>query len=114
MMASSSRMLCSSSTTRTRVSATDRGEAEGEDAAGACRRLHVDLAAVVLHDSVDEGQPEPAAVGLRREERLEDVRKVLTRNALAGVADTHLETAARDSGRDPQLAPGGHRLDGIQ
>src|SRR5206468_6452040 len=114
MMPSSSRMLCSSSTTSTRVSATDRGEAQGEDAAGARRRLQVDLAAVILHDAVDEGEAESAAVGLRREERLEDVWEVLARDALAGVGHADLQLAAHDGGRHPQLATVGHRLHGVE
>src|SRR2546430_15613956 len=77
MMPNNSRMLCSSSTTSTRVSATDRGEAEGEGAAGARRRFHVNLAAVLLHDPLHEGEAEPAAVEFRGEEGLEDVTEVL-------------------------------------
>src|SRR2546425_6459919 len=102
MMPRSSRMLCSSSTTSTRVSATDRGEAEGEDAAGARRRLHVDLAAVVLHDPVNEGEAEPAAVGFRGEEGLEDVTEVVERDALAGVGHPHLEPVAHHAHRHSQ------------
>src|SRR5919198_2818499 len=114
MMPRSSRMLCSSSTTSTRVSATDRGEAQDEDAAGARRRLQMHLAAVILHDAVDEGQAESTAVGLRREERLEDVWEVLPRDALAGVGHAHLEASAHDGGRHPQLAAVGHRLHGVE
>src|SRR5882762_10471596 len=114
MMPSSSRMLCSSSTTSTRVSATDRGEAEGEDAAGARRRFHVNFAAVLLHDPVNEGEAEPAAVGLGGEEGLEDVTEVVTRDTLAGVADAHLEAATHDARRHAQLAAPRHGLDGVE
>src|SRR5256885_1016497 len=75
MMPNNSRMLCSSSTTSTRVSATDRGEAEGEGAAGARRRLHVNLAALLLHAPLHEGEAEPAAVECRGPEGLEDVHR---------------------------------------
>src|SRR5438477_7412463 len=114
MMPSSSRMLCSSSTTSTRVSATDRGEAEGEDAAGARRRLHLDLAAVLLHDPVNEGEAEPAAVELRGEEGLEHVTEVLARDALAGVAHAHLEPIAHHPCRHPDLAAVRHSFDGLE
>src|SRR5438477_133874 len=103
MMPNNSRMLCSSSTTSTRVSATDRGEAEGEGAAGARRRLHVNLAAVLLHDPLHEGEAEPAAVEFRGEEGLEDVTEVLARDALTGVAHAHLEPIAHHPCRHPDL-----------
>src|SRR5262245_43591564 len=114
MMPSSSRMLCSSSTTRTRVSAMDPREAQGEDAAGAERRFHVDVAAVVLHDPIDEGQTDAGAVGLRGEERLEDVSEVFLRDAFAGVRDTHLEASADGLGRNPQFSAVRHRLHGVE
>src|SRR5882672_5450470 len=114
MMPSSSRMLCSSSTTSTRVSATEGGEAEGEDAAGARRRFDVDLATVILEDPVDEGEAQPATIGLRREERLEDVIEVVARDALAGVRHAHLEPPAHDGRGHPQLAAVGHGLDGVE
>src|SRR6267143_4977339 len=114
MMPNNSRMLCSSSTTSTRVSATDRGKAEGEDAAGARRRLHVNLAAVLLHDPLHEGEAEPAAVEFRGEEGLEDVTEVLARDALSGVAHAHLEPVAHHLRRHPALAAVRHGLDGIE
>src|SRR5207245_9056933 len=113
-MPSSARRLCASSTTSTRVSATDRGEAESEDAAGARRRLDVNFAAVLLHDPVNESEPEPAAVGLRGEEGLEDVTEVVTCDALAGVGPAHLEPATYHSRRHPQLAAVRHGLDGVE
>src|SRR5215468_7789709 len=103
MMPSSSRMLCSSSTTRTRVSATDVWEPQREDASGACRRVHGDVAAVVLHDPVHERQTDPTAVGLRGEERLKDVREILLADPLTGVGDTHFEASADGHGCDPQF-----------
>src|SRR6266850_5275513 len=114
MMPSSSRMLCSSSTTSTRVSATDRREAEGEDAAGARRRLDMHFAAVLLHDPVNEGESDPAAVELRGEEGLEDVTEVVSRDALAGVAHAHLEPVTHHPRRHPQLAAVRHGLDGVE
>src|SRR5882762_10374382 len=112
MMPNNSRMLCSSSTTSTRVSATDRGEAEGEGAAGARRRLHVNLAAVLLHDPLHEGEAEPAAVEFRGEEGLEDVTEVLARDALTGVAHVHHGPVAHHPCRPPALAPVRHRFGG--
>src|SRR6267378_7493694 len=114
MMPNNSRMLCSSSTTSTRVSATDRGKAEGEDAAGARRRLHVNLAAVLLHDPLHEGEAEPAAVEFRGEEGLEDVTEILARDALTGVAHAHLEPVAHHPRRHPELAAVRHGFDGIE
>src|SRR5207302_7093837 len=114
MMPNNSRMLCSSSTTSTRVSATDRGEAEGEDAAGARRRLHVNLAAVLLHDPLYKGEAEPAAVEFRGEEGLEDVTEVLARDALSGVAHAYLEPVANHPCRHPDLAAVRHSFDGIE
>src|SRR2546426_694602 len=114
MMPSSSRMLCSSSTTSTRVSATEGGEAESEDAAGARRRFDVHLAPVILENPVDEREAQSAAVGLRREEWLEDVIEVVARDALAGVGHAHLEPSAHDGPGHPQLAAVGHGLDGVE
>src|SRR5918996_3071474 len=76
MIDSRSRMLCSSSTTSTRMSGIRGRERHGEDAAGPRAALDVDLAAVVLHDAVHQGQAEAAAVRLGGEERLEDVPEI--------------------------------------
>src|SRR5439155_1904861 len=97
MMASSSRMLCSSSTTRTRMSGMRGRQGEREGAADARTALHVDLAAVVLHDAVHKGQAQPGAVGLGGEERLEDVAEIAGGDALPGVGHAHHQaTAVRD------------------
>src|SRR5512133_561256 len=98
MMASRSRMLCSSSTTSTRMSGIRGRERDGERAAQAWAAVDVDLAAVVLHDAVHQGEAEPATVGLGGEEGLEDVAEVGGLDPLSGVAHAQHETA-----------PGGHR-----
>src|SRR5256885_14446914 len=108
MMASSSRMLCSSSTTSTRMSGM-RGQGEGEDGADAGAALDVDLAAVVLHDPVHEGEAEPGTGGLGRVEGLEDVREVVAADALAGVGHPEEQPAAAGGHRHPRLPPAGHR-----
>src|SRR4029453_16426159 len=101
MMASRSRMLCSSSTTRTLTSGM-RGDGEGEGGAGARPTLHVDLAAVLLDDTVHERQA--AAVGLGREEWLEDLDQVGGGDTFATVTHAQHEVAARHRGGHPQLA----------
>src|SRR5262245_66189477 len=93
MMASRSRILCSSSTTRTRTSGMRR-EGEDEGCAGAGLALHVDLPAVLLHDAVHERQTEAAAVRFGREEGLEDLREIGGDDALAGIGHTEHEVAA--------------------
>src|SRR4030095_15236455 len=100
MIASRSPMLCSSSTTRTLTSGM-RGDGEGEGGAGARPTLHVDLAAVLLDDAVHEGHAQAAAIGLGREERLEDLGQVAGVDAFAAVARAQHEVAARDCGGHP-------------
>src|SRR5690349_6252013 len=114
MIPSSSRMLCSSSTTSTRVSVTAGGEAKREDTAGPRDRFDPYLAAVILEDPVDQGEAESAATRLRGEERLEHVVEVVPSDSLSGVAHAHLELAVRDGGRHAQLAAGRHRLHGVE
>src|ERR671924_821392 len=114
MMASSSRMLCSSSTTSTRMSDIGRRQGDGEGAAHARAAVHVDVAAVVLHDAVYEREPEAAAAGLRREERLEDVAQVAGGDALTGVGHAQDQAAAGDCHRHLELAAVGHRLHGVE
>src|SRR5438105_6297560 len=113
MMASSSRMLCSSSTTSTRTLGMT-GQGEGEDRADAGAALDVDLTAVVLHDPVHEGQAEPGARGLGRVEGLEDVGEVVAADALAGVGDPQEQVAAGGGHRHPQLTAVGHRLQRVE
>src|SRR5262249_37304442 len=63
------------------------GQDEGERAAPAERALHLHAAAVGLHDVLDEGEPEPAALRLVHErvlravELLEDLLLVGLRHA---------------------------------
>src|SRR5262245_22735333 len=112
MMASRSRMLCSSSTTRTRTSGIG-GEGEGERRAGAGTALHVDLAAVPLHDAVDARQAEAASGGLGREEGLEDLRQVGGDDALAGIDHPEHQIAAGHRRGHAQLTALGHGLKGV-
>src|SRR5688500_15283169 len=98
MMPSSSRMLCSSSTTRTRASAMAARDPEREGAATARRRLDVDLAAVILQDAVNEGQSETAAARLGGEERLEDVCHVAPADAVTRIFDPHDQGGVNDAG----------------
>src|SRR3989442_15996430 len=80
MIARSSRMLRSSSTTRTRVSGMagrQRHREHGPEAGGA---PDVPLAAVLPHDPVDQREAQPGAVGLGGEEGLEDAGESVGRD----------------------------------
>src|SRR5437870_7801285 len=114
MIARSSRMLRSSSTTSTRVSGIAGGQREGECRAEARRAAHVDLASVLLDDAVDEGEPKPGPLRLGGEKGLEDVGEVAGSDAVAGVAHRNLERVPPDGSGHPQLAPIRHRLHGVQ
>src|SRR5437879_12636645 len=114
MMARSSRMLRSSSTTSTRVSGTAGGKREGERRAEVRRATHVDFAAMRLDDAMDEGEPETGTLRLGGEERFEDVGEVVGADALSGVAHRDLERIAPDGGGHAQLASVRHCLDRIQ
>src|SRR3989442_7783665 len=111
MIASSSRMLRSSSTTRTRVSGIAGGQRDRERGPEARRAAHVDLAAVLLHDPVDEREAEPGAPGLGGEERLEDLREAVPCDPVPAVGHPHLQLLARCRRRaHAQLASLRHRL----
>src|SRR5688572_18485661 len=97
MMPRISRMLCSSSTMRTRASATGGRNPEGEDGAGAGRGVEVDLAAVVLDDAVHEGEAQAAPTRPGRVERLEHVVHVGDADAVARVGDLHRQATVDDS-----------------
>src|SRR5512134_2272752 len=114
MIASRSRMLCSSSTTSTRASGMSGRKRDGEGAADARPALHVDLAPVILDDPMHESQAEAAAARLGGEERLEDLAEIGGRDALAGVVHAQNEATGEDRHRDPKLAALGHRLDRIE
>src|SRR5262245_12874143 len=114
MIASSSRMLRSSSTTSTRVSGMTGGQGKGERRTEARRALDVDLAAVLLDDAVDQRESESGAFGFRGEEGLEEVREIGCGDALTVVAHRDLQPIATDRGADPQLAALRHRLDRVQ
>src|SRR5690349_6781271 len=131
-MASSSRMLFSSSTTRTRASfmsssfrticssapgAVRRREDEDECGALSHATAHLDRAAVLLDDAIDQGEANAAPFRLGGEERLEDVGEISFRDALAAVADRDLQPTralAQVPGADPELPAVGHRLDRVQ
>src|SRR5215470_8928071 len=113
MMARSSRMLRSSSTTRTRVSGMAR-QGEGEGGAEAGRAAHVDLAAMLLDDPVNQREPEPRPLFLGREERLEEMGQIARRDAFARVTDRDLEALAANGGCDAELPPLRHRFDRVQ
>src|SRR3989442_5364435 len=72
MIARSSRMLRSSSTTRTRVSGMAGRQPHREHCPEAGRAADVHLAAVLLHDPGDERESGPGAVGLGGDERVAD------------------------------------------
>src|SRR2546423_14628465 len=114
MMPRSSRMLCSSSTTRTRASAMTARDPECEGAAAAGRRVHLDLAPVVLEDAVHQGQPETAAAGLRREERLENVGDVAPGDGVGGILEPHEQMSIDDGGRHTEVGGIRHGLHGIE
>src|SRR5688572_16824903 len=113
MMPSSSRMLCSSSTTRTRASAMT-GDPDGEGAAAAGGRLDIDLAAVVREDAVNQGQPETAATGLGREERLDDMGAVTAADPVAGVCDADDQPFVHGARGDAEPAAIRHGLHGVE
>src|SRR5260370_1187874 len=115
MIARRSRMLRSSSATRTRVSGIARGQGDRERRAEAGRAAHVDVATVLLHDPVHEREPEAGALRLGGEEGLEQVREVAGGDAAAGVAHAELqEPARRRGGADAQLAALGHGVDRVE
>src|SRR2546430_15746421 len=92
--------LSSSSTTRTlgcsriaRRSLDRQRDHEGRPAADAAAHAH--RAAVALHDPLRDPEPQAGALpGLRREERLEDLREEIVRDSLAGVAHLDLHGIA--------------------
>src|SRR6266446_4100986 len=92
-----SRMLRSSSTTRTRA-AVIASPPWRPPPAGSARRWYRhwrrpagSRLPVIAYDPVHEGEPEPAAPRLRREEGLEDVGLIGAGDAVAGVADHQIE-----------------------
>src|ERR1700674_4275593 len=97
-------MLSSSSTTRIRASDMAFRKTQGDLGAQSAIAADRDLAAVLLHDSMHESEPEPSRVVTGREERLERVRKVLGGNAVARVADRDLDHPGVALSFHPQLA----------
>src|SRR5439155_1312291 len=94
MIASNSRMLRSSSTTRTRVSGMAIRQRHREHGPEAGRAADVHVAAVLLDEPVDEREAEPGAPGLGGEERLEDVGEVVGRDAVPAVRHRHFQLVA--------------------
>src|SRR5437870_12884767 len=74
---------------RATLSRTAQRDRDREGGASAGRVLRPDLAPVLLHDLVADGQPQPGALAdrLGRVERIEDAAEALGRDARAGVAD---------------------------
>src|SRR5438034_11821043 len=107
-MSSSSRMLGSSSTTRTRALGTTHRKTKDELGPQAVLASHRELAAVLVHDAVDEREPEAGGVVARRRERLEDVGELVDTNAVAGVREADLDHAVDGRAGHPQLASRRH------
>src|SRR5437899_12305480 len=108
MIARSSRMLRSSSTTSTRVSGIAGGKRESECRAEARRAAHVDLASVLLDDAVDEGEPKSGTLRFGGEEGLEDVGEIAGSVAVAGADHWNLEGVTPNSRGHPEPPPVPH------
>src|SRR5689334_22853179 len=78
-------------------------------------RLHSNVAAVLLHDSINRIEPQSRALAdwLGREERLEDAILELGRDSGAVVADFHQNASELRCGADYQFALPVHRVDGV-
>src|SRR5689334_20320684 len=113
MIARRSRMLCSSSTTSTRMSAIEARQGDGEGAAESGTAVDVDLTAMILDDAVDQSQSESTPIGLRREEWLEDLGEVGGGDPLAGVVDAQHQPPPGRAHRNAQLTALRHRLDRV-
>src|SRR6266542_787148 len=103
-MSRSSRMLGSSSTTRTRGLGMTHRQAKDELGPRVVLASHHDLAAMLVDDAVDERESEPGGIVARRRERLEDVGELVGANAVAGVREADLDHAVEGRACDPQLA----------
>src|SRR5712691_3208005 len=94
---------------RREVQIGDEREHDPERRPGARHTPEIDAAAVLLHDLVRDGQPEPGARGLRGEERVEDAVGRRGRNPRSAVLDLDLhatvEATPRARGRIAALAP---------
>src|SRR5438552_18866249 len=107
-------MLRSALTTRARRAGMAGGKVQRDRRAEAWRAAHVDLAAVLLDDPVDERESEPGPLRLRGEERLEDVGQVVGPDALAVVGDRNLQPVDHDLGADAEHDAYRLRLEGVQ
>src|SRR5215510_9087222 len=94
----------------------DRAQREAKDRAAGRIGLHPDVAAMRLDDGARDRQADPHAMPLGGEERLEQLRSRLFRNAVSGVghADGDHAVLAGSGGHD-ELAPGRllHGLDRV-
>src|SRR5207253_4381215 len=77
------------------------GQGDAEGGAAARSALDGDVAGVLLHDAIGDGEAEPRAAPdtLRREERIVDACDVLGRDADAVVRDFDRERVAPGGGR---------------
>gem|GEM_PF-904936 len=88
-------------------------KANGQREAHPLRAHQVDLAPVRAHNALHDHQPEPGALLLRREIRLEKVAHVVRRNAAPRVGEADGDVAVVHVGANPKNAPGFHRLEGV-
>src|SRR5437879_11327170 len=109
-----SRMLFWSSTTRMRASGIAGRYRDREDGSLPGVAPNIDVAAVFLHDAVDEGQPDAAPLRFGREERFEDVRQVGGVDPVPGVGHPDLDHPALRARGHLQLAALHHRLERVE
>src|SRR5688572_6806020 len=74
--------------------------------------MYVDLAVVVPHDAVDDGQAEAGAAAFGRKVREKELVLVGIGDAAAGIGDLDDHAVRGAAGGDPDLARLG-RLDGV-
>src|SRR6185437_13275338 len=110
-------MLSSSSTMSTLERRAAMSPAPGEGkrepdggAGGPLAILDGDGAAVIAHDAEADGEAEPYAGRLRREERLEDLLAQIRGDARPGVLDRDREEGALHARADHERAAVGHRV----
>src|SRR2546426_7763766 len=75
--------------------------------------LELDAAAVLVNDLAHDGQSEPRARGLGREEGREDAGSDLLRHPLSRVREADLDVLARGKRRQDEGAASRHRLDRV-
>src|SRR5215470_14708849 len=102
-----------SSTTRYLRTVLPHGQRDHEPRASSRARLVVDRSAMVLDDASDEGQTEPDALGLGRDERLEQALADGRIHARPAVVDYNRDPPIIGGGRDPNLALGTGGMHGV-